>query len=141
MQLEKVVYRTSATATGGRDGKARTDDGTLAFDLAVPKEMGGPGGPNANPEKLFACGYAACYLGALRYVAGQEKVAIPAEATVGCAVGIGPIPGGFGLEVALTVKIPGMDKARAEDLVAKAHKVCPYSNATRGNIEVKTTVA
>jgi Ohr subfamily peroxiredoxin len=141
MKLEKTLYRTSATATGGRDGKARTDDGTLAFDLAVPKEMGGPGGPAANPEKLFACGYAACYLGALRYVAGQEKVAIPADATVGCEVGIGTIPGGFGLAVAISVKVPGLDRAKVEDLVAKAHKVCPYSNATRGNIEVRTTVA
>jgi Ohr subfamily peroxiredoxin len=141
MKVEKVVYRTSATATGGRDGKARTDDGTLAFDLAVPKEMGGPGGPAGNPEKLFACGYAACYLGALRFVAGKEKVTIPADATVGCEVGIGEIPGGFGLDIALTVKIPGLDRARVEDLAAKAHKVCPYSNATRGNVEVRTTVA
>ena len=140
MQVEKVLYRTSATATGGRDGKARTDEGDLAFDLVLPKELGGPGGPGANPEKLFASGYAACFLGALKFAASKEKVAIPADTTVQATVGIGEIPGGFGLDVALAVKIPGMDKAKAEDLVAKAHQVCPYSNATRNNVDVRLSV-
>jgi Ohr subfamily peroxiredoxin len=141
MKPDKVVYRTSATATGGRDGSARTDDGSLEFKLAVPKEMGGPGGPAANPEKLFASGYAACFLGAIRFVAGKEKVDVPADATVTADVGIGPIPTGFALDIALTVKIPGMDRAKAEDLVAKAHQVCPYSNATRNNVDVRLKVA
>ncbi len=140
MKLDKLLYRTSAAATGGRDGKARTADGTLEFALTLPKELGGPGDHGANPEKLFAAGYAACYLGALRFVAGQEKVTVPADATVAADVGLGEIPGGFGLDVELTVRIPGLDKAQVEDLVAKAHKVCPYSNALRGNVEVRTKV-
>jgi osmotically inducible protein OsmC len=140
MAVDKVLYRTKASATGGRDGKARTADGTLDFQLTVPKELGGPGDHGANPEKLFAAGYSACYLGALRFVAGKEKVTIPADASVTADVGIGEIPGGFGIDVELTVSIPGMDKAKAEDLVAKAHKVCPYSNAIRGNVEVRTKV-
>jgi Ohr subfamily peroxiredoxin len=141
MKLDKVLYRTSASATGGRDGKARTADGTMEFALTLPKELGGPGDHGANPEKLFAAGYAACYLGALRFVAGQEQVEIPADATVAADVGLGQIPGGFGLDVELTVHIPGMDRAKAEDLVAKAHKVCPYSNALRGNVEIRTKVS
>jgi Ohr subfamily peroxiredoxin len=141
MKVEKVVYKTSATATGGRDGSVHTDDNTLEFKLAVPKEMGGPGGPAANPEKLFACGYSACFLGAMRFVAGKEKIDVPADTTVTAEVGIGPLPHGFGLDIGLTIKIPGMDKAKAEDLVAKAHQVCPYSNATRNNVDVRLTVA
>jgi osmotically inducible protein OsmC len=136
-----VKYKTRATATGGRDGRSRTEDGTLDVQLVIPKELGGPGGPGVNPEKLFAAGYSACFLGALRFVAGQEKVTIPPEATVTAEVGIGPrSDGGFGITAALTVKVPGFDKAKLEALVQKAHFVCPYSNATRNNLDVALTV-
>lgn len=136
-----VLYRTSARATGGRDGRAGTLDGSLDFRLTTPKELGGAGGDGANPEQLFASGYAACFLGALKFVAGKEGVKVPAEAEVRSTVGIGPrSEGGFGLEVALAVSLPGIDRAKAESLVATAHQVCPYSNATRGNIDVKLTV-
>jgi lipoyl-dependent peroxiredoxin len=138
----KILYETQATATGGRDGKAQTKDGSFAVSLAVPKEMGGKGGGN-NPEQLFAAGYAACFLGAIRYVAGQSKMKIADDATVTSTVGIGPRDdgGGFGLRVALEVKLPGIERKQAEDLIAKADVVCPYSHATRGNIEVKLSVA
>lgn len=138
----KVLYETQAVATGGRDGRAQTKDGSFSVNLAVPKEMGGKGGGN-NPEQLFASGYAACFLGAIRFVAGQEKVKVPDDATVTSTVGIGPRDDGtgFGLQVALEIKIPGLDRARAQDLVDKAHVVCPYSHATRGNIDVKLSVA
>jgi Ohr subfamily peroxiredoxin len=135
-----VLYKAKATATGGRDGRSKSEDGKLDFQLSVPKELGGPGGPGTNPEQLFASGYSACFLGAVRFVAGQEKVTVPPEATVSAEVGIGKIEGGFNIDVELTVHIPGLDKARAEDLVAKAHRVCPYSNATRGNVDVRTKV-
>ena len=138
----KVLYTTQATATGGRDGKAATKDGSFSVTLATPKELGGGGGPGNNPEQLFAAGYSACFLGALKFAAGKEKVAIPADANVTATVGIGPRDGGtgFGLDVALAVSLPGIDKAKAEDLVQKAHIVCPYSHATRGNIDVRLSV-
>lgn len=137
-----VKYRTEATATGGRDGRARTADGSLDVRLSTPTELGGAGGEGNNPEQLFAAGYAACYLGALKLVARQEKVTVSPDATVTATVGIGPrSDGGFGLDVALRVDLPGVDRARAEELVGKAHQVCPYSNATRGNLDVRTTVA
>lgn len=136
-----VKYRTTAVATGGRDGRARTLDGTLDVKLAVPKEMGGMGGGN-NPEQLFAAGYAACFLGALKFVAGQAKVAVPADATVTAEVGIGPrSEGGFGITAGLTLSLPGMDRAVAEKLMHEAHQVCPYSNATRNNVNVGLTLA
>jgi osmotically inducible protein OsmC len=138
-KIEKVVYTAHATSTGGRDGTTRTSDGLLDLKLAVPKEMGGAGG-GVNPEQLFAAGYSACFIGAMKFVAGSQKIALPAEVSINASVGIGQIPQGFGIEVALQVSIPGMDKAAAEALVAKAHEVCPYSNATRGNIEVTITV-
>ncbi|MFM9880260.1 MAG: organic hydroperoxide resistance protein [Burkholderiaceae bacterium] len=134
-QLDKVLYTAHAKATGGRDGRATSDDGLLDVKLAPPKELGGAGGAT-NPEQLFAAGYSACFLGALKHVAGMEKVALPADATISGAVGIGPIPAGFGIEATLDISLPGMDRAVAQDLVNKAHQVCPYSNATRGNIEV-----
>ena len=132
-----VIYTASATATGeGRNGHTRTSDGVLDLDLAVPKEMGGPGGALTNPEQLFAAGYAACFHGALKLVAQQKKLAI-SDTAVTADVGFGPNDdGGFGLTVALSVEIAGVDQAAADDLVAAAHQVCPYSNATRGNIEV-----
>lgn len=138
-KIEKVIYTALATSTGGRDGTTRTSDGLLDLKLAVPKEMGGAGG-GVNPEQLFASGYSACFIGAMKFVAGTQKIALPADTSINASVGIGQIPQGFGIEVALQVSIPGMDKAAAEALVAKAHEVCPYSNATRGNIEVTITV-
>ena len=140
MSLEKVVYRAHATATGGRDGRARTSDGNLDVKLSVPKEMGGGGGAATNPEQLFAAGYAACFLGAMKYVAGQKKIQVPQDTSIDSSVGIGPIPGGFGIEVDMNIKLPGMDRAQAEALVEAAHKVCPYSNATRNNIDVRLKV-
>ena len=135
-------YKTSATATGGgRDGKTSLTDGTLALQLVVPKELGGPGGDGANPEKLFAAGYAACFLGAMKFVASQGGPKVPSDAAVTATVGIGPREeGGFGLTIALSIAVPGVPRAEAEALVAKAHQVCPYSNATRNNIDVKLTV-
>jgi lipoyl-dependent peroxiredoxin len=137
-----VKYTTEATAVGGRDGSAKTADGSLNVKLALPKELGGAGGPGNNPEQLFAAGYAACFLGALKAAAGQEKVRVPPETTVTATVGIGPrSEGGFGITAALKVTLPGIERSQAEALVAKAHQICPYSNATRGNVDVKTTVA
>ncbi len=137
-----VKYRTSATAHGGRDGESRTDDGALAVKLAVPKEMGGPGGGN-NPEQLFAAGYAACFLGAMKFVASQNKdgAQVPNDTTVQSSVGIGPrSEGGFGLDIELKVHLPGVPHEQAEALVDKAHQVCPYSNATRNNVPVRLSV-
>jgi Ohr subfamily peroxiredoxin len=137
-----VLYRTTATATGGRDGRARTADGAFEVALATPKELGGAGGPGNNPEQLFAAGYAACFLGAMKFVASQGGPKVPADAAVAASVGIGPrAAGGFGLDVALTVTLPGVAGAEAEALVHKAHQVCPYSNATRNNLDVKLSVA
>jgi Ohr subfamily peroxiredoxin len=128
-----VLYKTSAKATGGRDGHAATLDGKLDVKLATPKELGGGGGEGNNPEQLFAAGYAACFIGAMKFVASQGGPKVPADAAVTSTVG-------FGLEIELSVSLPGLDKADAEALVEKAHQVCPYSNATRGNIDVKLTV-
>ncbi|AVJ15754.1 organic hydroperoxide resistance protein [Serratia rhizosphaerae] len=136
MSIEKVVYRAHAKATGGRDGRATSSDGVLDVKLGVPKEMGGAGGEVTNPEQLFAAGYSACFLGALKFVAAKEKVKIPADAAIEGTVGIGEIPNGFGIEVQLDISLPGVERSVAEDLVQKAHVVCPYSNATRGNIDV-----
>lgn len=135
----KALYRAHATATGGRTGHAATDDGKLDLNLSTPKELGGDGGAGTNPEQLFASGYAACFLGALKFVAGKEKVKIPEDATVKADIGIGPRDdgAGFGIIASLKVKIPGMDHVKAEDLVKKAEIVCPYAHATRGNIESK----
>lgn len=136
-----VLYRTKATATGGRDGKAATADGALSVNLSTPKELGGAGGAGNNPEQLFAAGYSACFLGAMKFVASQGGPKVPAETTVTAEVGIGPrSEGGFGLEVALEISLPGVPRAEAEALVQKAHQVCPYSNATRNNIDVKLSV-
>lgn len=136
-----VKYTARATATGGRDGSARTEDGSFEVKLAVPKEMGGPGGPGANPEILFASGYSACFLGAMKAVAAKEEIKVPLEATVTTTVGIGPrSEGGFGITAALEISLPGMEREAAEDLVSRAHMVCPYSNATRGNVDVTLTI-
>jgi Ohr subfamily peroxiredoxin len=137
----KVLYTATAHATGdGRNGHARSEDGILDVDMRVPREMGGPGGA-ANPEMLFAAGYAACFHSALKVVAKQEKVGVDGS-EVAASVGIGPLDnGGFGLTVELRVSVPDLDRDTAEKLVARAHEVCPYSNATRGNIPVTLTVA
>ena len=140
MSLEKVVYRAKAKATGGRDGRAVSSDGVLDIKLGVPKEMGGAGGEVTNPEQLFAAGYSACFLGALKHVASQEQKKIPQDAYIEGQVGIGPIPTGFGIEAQLDIHLPGMDRQEAEELVQKAHIVCPYSNATRDNIDVTLNV-
>lgn len=140
MALDKVLYRAQATVTGGRDGHAVSDDKVLDLKLTTPRELGGAGGAATNPEQLFAAGYAACFTGALKLVASREKVSIPAETSIEGLVGIGPIGHAFGIEVELRIRIPGMDKAQAQDLVDKAHQVCPYSNATRGNVDVLLTV-
>ena len=137
-----VKYRTAATATGGRDGTAKTEDGSLSVKLSTPKELGGAGGEGNNPEQLFAAGYSACFLGAMKAVASSLHLKVPAETTVTAKVGIGPrSEGGFGITADLTIKLPGLDHADAEKLVEKGHQVCPYSNATRGNVDVGLTVA
>ncbi len=136
MKIEKVVYRATAKATGGRDGSASSSDGSLNVQLSTPKELGGAGGDGTNPEQLFAAGYSACFVGALKFVAGQEKLILPDNLSITGRVGIGPIPKGFGIEADLEISIPGMEREAALALIEKAHQVCPYSNATRGNITV-----
>jgi Ohr subfamily peroxiredoxin len=141
--MTKILYTAHGSATGGREGQAATDTGNVKLILNTPKELGGGGGEGTNPEQLFAMGYSACFLGALKHVAGKEKVKIPDDARVSADVGIGPRDDGtgFGIAVKLTIAVPGLEKAQVEDLVQKAHIVCPYSHATRGNIDVDLTVA
>ncbi len=139
-QLDKILYTAHAHTTGGRDGRSVTDDGILDVKLALPKVMGGAGGAT-NPEQLFAAGYSACFMGAIKHVAGLKKIAVPADAAIDASVDLGPIPQGFAIAVKMVVTLPGLERAVAEDLVATAHQVCPYSNATRGNIEVDLSVA
>jgi len=141
MAIDKTLYAAHAHVVGGREGTAKTSDGVLDLKLTTPKELGGAGGNGTNPEQLFAAGYAACFIGAMKVVAGREKIALPADTSIDSTVGIGPSGAGFGIEAELKITIPGMDRAQAEALVEKAHHVCPYSNATRGNIDVKLTVA
>jgi Ohr subfamily peroxiredoxin len=138
-KLDKVLYTAKAHTTGGRDGRSVSSDNLLDVRLAPPKEMGGKGDAT-NPEQLFAAGYSACFMGAMKFVAGQKKITVPADASVDASVSIGPIPAGFGLAVDMAVSLPGMDRAAAQELVEAAHGVCPYSNATRGNIDVTLTV-
>jgi len=137
-----VKYRTTATATGGREGHARSEDGRFEQKLSTPRELGGAGGDGTNPEQLFAAGYSACFVGAMKAVAAQQKVKVPDDASVTATVGIGPrSEGGFGITADLTVSLPGMERAAAQALVDAAHRVCPYSNATRGNVDVGLTLA
>ncbi|KAA1156209.1 organic hydroperoxide resistance protein [Pseudoalteromonas fuliginea] len=138
--LQNVAYTAKATATGGREGVAKSDDGRLDVNLSTPKGLGGDDGQGTNPEQLFAAGYAACFIGALKFVAGSEKIDLPSDTHIDSQVSIGAIEGGFGIAVKLAVSIGDMDKAAAQTLVDKAHQVCPYSNATRGNIEVELSV-
>jgi len=140
MSIEKVLYRAHARATGGRDGRAVVPDSGLDLRLTTPRELGGAGGDGANPEQLFAAGYSACFIGAMKFVAARDKIALPQDAAIDGSVGIGQIPNGFGIEVELKISLPGMDRAAAQALVEKAHVVCPYSNATRNNIDVKLTL-
>ncbi|MFG6413249.1 organic hydroperoxide resistance protein [Roseateles sp. DC23W] len=143
MAIEKALYTATATATGGRAGTAKSSDGAIDVTLSTPKELGGAGGPGTNPEQLFAAGYSACFIGAMKAVAGKQKIALPAEVSITSDVAIGPHankPGAFGIQVDMKISVPGMDRAALEALVATAHEVCPYSNATRGNVDVTLTV-
>jgi osmotically inducible protein OsmC len=141
MSIEQILYRAHAQATGGRDGRALVPEGNLDLKLTTPKALGGAGGEGTNPEQLFAAGYSACFIGAMKFVAARDKIALPADLSIDGSVGIGAIPNGFGIEVDLKISLPGMAREVAEALVAKAHIVCPYSNATRGNIDVRLTIA
>ncbi|BDI07848.1 organic hydroperoxide resistance protein [Sphaerotilus microaerophilus] len=144
MAIDQALYTAHATATGGRAGTAKSDDGALDVALSTPRQLGGAGGAGTNPEQLFAAGYAACFIGAMKAVAARQKLALPAEVSIASSVGIGPMtgkPGAFGIAVAMQISVPGMERAALEALVAAAHEVCPYSNATRGNIDVTLTVA
>src|SRR5260370_13618784 len=137
-----VLYKTSAIATGGRDGHAATTDGSLDVKLATPKELGGTGAAGNNPEQLFAAGYAACFLGAMKFVASKGGPKVPADTRVTATVGIGPrSEGGFGLDIALAISLPGLTQAEAETLVEQAHQVCPYSTPTRNNVPVRLSIA
>ncbi|MBI2306307.1 MAG: organic hydroperoxide resistance protein [Rhodocyclales bacterium] len=140
MSIEKILYTAEATATGGREGRAVSSDQVLDVQLSTPRELGGAGGPGTNPEQLFAAGYAACFLGALKYVAAQSKVALPGDAQITGRVGIGPVPTGFAIQVELRISLPGLPAEQARTLVDQAHIVCPYSNATRGNIDVTLVI-
>ena len=143
MAIDKAIYTAHATSTGGRNGTTESSDGAIKLALVSPKEMGGSGAAGTNPEQLFASGYSACFLGAMKAVAAKQKISLPAEVSIKSDVSIGPMtgkPGAFGIAVSMAISIPGMDKAAAEALVATAHEVCPYSNATRGNIDVSLTV-
>jgi Ohr subfamily peroxiredoxin len=137
-----ILYTTEATATGGRTGSAATKDGAFAVTLTTPKELGGPGGAGNNPEQLFAAGYSACFLGAVKFVGAQKKVKITDDSTVTATVGIGPRDDGtgFGLDVALAISLPGLDRETAQAIVDQAHIVCPYSHATRNGLDVRLTL-
>ncbi len=135
-----ILYKALATSTGGRDGQSESDDGQLKVKLTTPKELGGAGGDGTNPEQLFAAGYSACFIGALKFAAGQEKVKLPKDTEVKAEIGIGQIEGGFGIGATLNIHLPGMSQDEAESIAEKAHQVCPYSNATRNNIDVRLNV-
>lgn len=141
MSIEKVLYKAEVITTGGRDGRATSSDKVLDMQLSTPRELGGAGGKGTNPEQLFAAGYSACFIGALKFVASQDKIALPKDASIKADVGIGAIPTGFGIEVTLNISLPGLEKDVAQKLIDKAHTVCPYSNATRGNIDVTLVLA
>ena len=136
MAIDKFLYRATAKATGGREGRAVSSDGVLDVKLTTPKELGGNGLEGSNPEQLFAAGYSACFLGAMKFVAARDKLKISPDVSVEGSVGIGPLPTGFGIEVQLNISLPGVPAEEAQALIDRAHIVCPYSNATRGNINV-----
>lgn len=141
MALDKVLYTAQASATGGREGRATSEDGVIDFKLTTPKGLGGAGGEGTNPEQLFAAGYAACFLNAVKLVASREKIAFPADAKIDARVGIGQAGEGYGLQVELKASFPGLSDDQSRDLIERAHVVCPYSNATRGNVDVTLSVA
>jgi Ohr subfamily peroxiredoxin len=141
MALEKVLYTAHATSTGGREGTSKSSDGVLDLRLTTPKELGGNGAVGTNPEQLFAAGYSACFIGAMKVAAGKHKVTLPADTSIAASVGIGPIPQGFGIQVAMTITVPGVERSVAQQIVDTAHQICPYSNATRGNVDVTLTIA
>lgn len=141
MKPENILYTANATSTGGREGHSESDNKALSVKLSTPKELGGAGGDGTNPEQLFAAGYSACFLGALKFVASEQKLSLPESSSVSASVGIGPIPTGFAIEVALEITLPEVPKEQALELIEKAHIVCPYSNATRDNIDVTLTLA
>ena len=140
VSIEKVLYTAHALATGGRDGRAVSSDGILDVKLVKPRELGGSGSPGTNPEQLFAAGYAACFIGAMKFVASRDRIDLPGELSIAASVGISVIANGFGVEATLKISVLGMSRADAESLVQQAHLVCPYSNATRGNIDVRLIV-
>jgi osmotically inducible protein OsmC len=135
-KLEKVLYTAHAHTTGGRDGQSKTDDGRLSVTLSSP----GTAGTGTNPEQLFAAGYSACFIGAIKAVAGMKKITVPEGTSIDASVDLGKIPNGYGIAVRLDIALPGMERAAAQELVDAAHQVCPYSNATRGNIDVTITL-
>ena len=141
MTPEKILYAAEMTTTGGRDGSSNRPDGSFPLKMTVPKSLGGPGGEGTNPEELFAAGYSACFIGALKVVGRQAKVKIPDDVQVTAIIGVGQIEGGYALTAEMVVALPDLDRETAVKLVEQAHAVCPYSNATRGNIDVKLTVA
>ena len=134
--LDKVLYTAKARTTGGRDGHSKSDDGRLEVNLSSP----GGAGTGTNPEQLFAAGYSACFIGAIKAVAGMQKITVPADLAVDASVDLGTIPAGYGVSVRLDITLPGMEPVAAQALIDAAHKVCPYSNATRGNIDVVITL-
>lgn len=136
----KIVYTAHASATGGREGQALSPDGVLDLKLTTPKEMGGAGTRGTNPEQLFAAGYAACFIGAMKFVAGKSGTKLPDDTKISAAVGLGPIATGFAIAVDMQISIPGFDQAKAQAIVDAAHIVCPYSNATRNNVDVRLNV-
>ncbi len=139
--MSSILYKATATSTGGRDGRSVSSDEKLDVKLDTPKELGGAGGAGTNPEQLFAAGYSACFLSAMKFVVSQQKKTIPADTTVTAEVGVGPNDtGGIALDVELRVSLPGLDPAEAQKLVDTAHQVCPYSNATRNNVPVRVTL-
>jgi lipoyl-dependent peroxiredoxin len=140
MAIEKILYTATATSTGGRSGTSTSSDGALQVTLTTPKALGGDGAPGTNPEQLFAAGYSACFLGAMKAVAGKLELSVPSATSITAEVSIGPIPTGFNIAAKLSINVPGMARADADKLVAAAHQVCPYSNATRGNIDVTLVV-
>lgn len=140
MKPEKILYTGQATVNGGRDGRAVSSDQSFELKLTTPRELGGPGGAGTNPEQLFAAGYSACFLSALKFVAGKQKIALPAGSRITGTVGIGPIPTGFALKARLEISVPDLPREQVQQLVEQAHQVCPYSNATRGNIDVDLVV-
>ncbi len=141
MRPSKIVYETEAKAFGGRDGRVATPDGRLALALSIPKEFGGPGGDGTNPEQLFGAGWSACFLSAVKLMGRLTKTAIPDGATVSAKIGVGAVEVGYAFVAELTISLPGIARETAEELVAGAHERCPFSRATRGNVDVTLTIA